>query len=180
LDGCKSFIFYGNVRYHILETAKLTDPFENVKNQIGFCGIWCGSCAGGNGSIAELAKKLQTLAKDHGLEHWIPKEFDFKEFTKGLTCIQARAICPGCKQGGGPPTCKIRICALRKGFGDCSQCNLLAECGNFEDVEKSHPEIKEDLRKIAGADRRILVEQWLAELKTKWPHCIIFCDATNK
>jgi hypothetical protein len=69
---------------------------------------------------------------------------------------------------------------LQKGFSDCSPCNLLGECRNFENLEKSHPKIKEDLKKMAGADQRLLVQQWLAELKTKWPHCIMFCTAANK
>jgi hypothetical protein len=40
------------------EKARLTTKgFENVKSQIGFCGIWCGSCLGGNGAVLELTRK---------------------------------------------------------------------------------------------------------------------------
>jgi len=63
------------------------EPFENVKEQTGFCGIWCGSCAAGNGAIVELARRFEKVVRDYELEMWVPKEFDFKEFMKGLTSI---------------------------------------------------------------------------------------------
>ncbi|MCJ7429761.1 DUF3795 domain-containing protein [Candidatus Bathyarchaeota archaeon] len=156
------------------------EAFSNVKDQIGFCGIWCGSCAGGNGSIAELATRLDKMVKGYGLEKWLPRQFDFKEFMSGLACIQANGVCRGCRNGGGPPTCKVRICALQKGLADCSQCSQLLECKNFEQLEKSYPSIKADLAKIASADRGELVDKWLSELKTKWPHCVLFCSSTEK
>lgn len=159
-----------------------TIPFENVKNQIGFCGIWCGSCTAGNGTIQEFASRFEKISKKAKgqLEKWVPKEFDFKEFMKGLTCIQAMSLCPGCKKGGGPPTCTIRICALDKGMTDCSQCDQLKECTNFEQLEKSHPKIKGDLMEIKSKGRPELIEKWMGELKSKWPHCILLCKATER
>jgi hypothetical protein len=65
-----------------------TKPFENVRNQIGFCGIWCGSCPGGNGVTIELTKKYEEFVKKNNLEKWAPKTFEFKEFMKGLVAIQ--------------------------------------------------------------------------------------------
>ncbi len=150
------------------------DAFENVKNQIGFCGIWCGSCPAGNGVTVELARRFEEMAKKQKLEKWVPKNFDFQEFMKGLASIQAMPLCPGCQKGGGNQTCKIRTCAQNKKVARCSQCNQLKECRNFESLEKSHPKIREDLTKIAGMEQKELVEKWLGELKTKWPHCILF------
>jgi len=149
--------------------------FDKVRDQIGFCGIWCGSCAAGNGAILELTRKFEEVVKNYSLKEWAPKEFDFKEFMKGLTCMQTMPSCTGCQKGGGPPTCKIRICALSKGVADCSQCNQLIECRNFDEIEKSHPKIKQDLLKIKNVDRREAIEKWHEELKTKWPHCILLC-----
>jgi len=164
-----------------LGECRLTiNPCENVKNQIGFCGIWCGSCAAGNGSILELTRRFEEIVKNYNLEKWVTKEFDFKEFMKGVTCIQAMPLCPGCQKGGGPPTCKIRICALPKGVTDCSQCSQLMQCINFEQLERTHPKIKEDLIKIKGTDRKEVIEKWFAELKMKWPHCILLCTPNKK
>jgi len=157
-------------------------PFENVKSQICFCGIWCGSCMGGNGAILELTRKYEQIIKRSkpALEKYAPKEFNFNEFMKGLSCIQAMPMCPGCRKGGGNPTCKIRICALEKSMTDCSQCDELIECKNFEELEKSHPTIKKGLMEIKSHDQTELIEKWMGELKNKWPHCILLCTSTKK
>ena len=165
-----------------MEKCQLTEGFENVKNQIGFCGIWCGSCLGGNDAIQELTRKYEQTIKcsQSTLEKWGPKEFDFKEFMKGLACIKAMPLCPGCKKGGGNPTCEIRICALKKNVTNCSQCDALTECKNFESLEQSNPRIKDELRKIKNVDQKRVIEKWMSELKTKWPHCVLLCEATKR
>ncbi|NWG10260.1 DUF3795 domain-containing protein [Candidatus Bathyarchaeota archaeon] len=99
---------------------------------------------------------------------------------KGLTCIQAMPLCPGCRKGGGDANCKIRICALSKGVLDCSQCSQLAACKNFEELEKSHPKIKEGLIEIKNKGQAMLIRKWMDELKVKWPHCVLLCEATTK
>jgi hypothetical protein len=152
-----------------------TSAFETVRDQMGFCGIWCGSCAAGNGAMVELTRRYEELVKKYNLEKWAPRNFDFKEFAKGLTSIQTMSLCPGCQKGGGPPTCKIRICALEKSVASCSHCSQLMQCVNFEQVEKTHPRIKQDLMKIRGQDKKAVTEKWLSELKVKWPHCVLFC-----
>jgi hypothetical protein len=159
-----------------------TIPFENVKNQIGFCGIWCGSCTGGNGSTQELAKKFEALAKasKQQLETWAPKSFNFDQFVKGLVCIQAMPACPGCRKGGGDSNCKIRICALSKSVTDCSQCDQLLACRNFEELEKSNPKIREGLIELKNKGQAALIEKWTRELKAKWHHCILLCESAKK
>jgi len=53
--------------------------FDNVKDQTGYCGIWCGSCVAGNGVLQELTERYDRIIKDYDLEQWAPKDFDFKE-----------------------------------------------------------------------------------------------------
>jgi hypothetical protein len=156
--------------------------FENVKNQIGYCGIWCGSCMGGNGAILELTKKYEQMIKrsESALEKYAPKEFNFNEFMKGLACIQAMPQCPGCKKGGGDTTCKIRTCASQKNIDNCSQCDNLMECKNFEDLEKYNPKTKQELAKIKDVDQKELIDKWTSELKVKWPFCVLLCEATRE
>jgi len=165
-----------------MEKCQLTEGFENVKNQIGFCGIWCGSCLGGNDAIQELTRKYEQIIKrsQSALEKWGPKEFNFNQFIKGLACIKAMPLCPGCKNGGGNPTCEIRMCALKKNVTSCSQCDALTECKNFESLEQNNPKTKEELRKIKNVDQKKVVEKWMSELKTKWPHCVLLCETTKK
>jgi len=111
-------------------------PFENVKNQIGFCGIWCGSCVVGNGALRELTKRYEEIIKNYGLKDWASKDFDFKEFMKGLASIQAMPLCQGCLRGDGKPNCEIRNCASNKNITDCSQCDQPTACKNSETLQK--------------------------------------------
>jgi len=154
-----------------------TKPFDNVENQIGFCGIWCGSCPAGNGSIVELTRRYEETVEKNRMEKWAPKDFDFKEFMKGLSSLQKVTLCKGCLKDGGNPVCAIRICARRKKVSNCSQCELLMSCKNFEMLEKSHPKIKQDLLKTKNIDQRELVKKWMTELKSKFPHCLVLCDS---
>lgn len=155
-----------------------TKPFENAKNQIGFCGIWCGSCPGGNGVTMELTKRYEEFVKKCNLEKWAPKDFEFKEFMKGLASIQKMSSCLGCLKDGGDPTCKVRICASKKNIPSCSQCNQLIACKNFETLEKHYPNIKQDLVKNKDINRRELIKKWTSELESKWPHCILLCPSS--
>ncbi|MCK4594053.1 hypothetical protein KAU45_06085 [bacterium] len=52
------------------------NPFDNVKDQIGCCGIWCGSCGAGNGALGELSRRYADLVRKYGLPHWGPKDVD--------------------------------------------------------------------------------------------------------
>ncbi len=88
--------------------------FENVKNQIGRCGIWCGSCVVGNGTLKQLAKRCEHIIGGYGVDEWGTKDFDGKEFMKGLTSIQNLPVCVGCLKGGGNDDAKSDP-AFRKG-----------------------------------------------------------------
>jgi len=156
-----------------------TKAFQNVKDQIGFCGVWCGSCPAGSGAIMELTRIYEEIVKKNKLEKWVPKDFDFKEFMKGLSSIQKMTPCSGCHNGGGNPTCAVRICAQKRNILNCSQCSELLICKNFKDLEKSHPRIKEDLKKIKDFDQNKLVEKWTDELKGEFPFCILLCNAVQ-
>lgn len=151
-------------------------PYEKVKDQIGYCGIWCGSCPAGNGVIIELTRIYEEIIRKNKIEKWAPKDFNFTEFMKGLSSIQKIDICPGCHEGGGNPTCKVRICANKKDILNCSQCNELLSCNNFKTLEKSHPRIKEDLEKVKNVNQKLLLKKWSDELKDKFPSCILLCN----
>ena len=151
-------------------------PFENVKNQIGFCGIWCGSCVAGNGTLRELTKGYEEIVEKYGLEEWAPKDFDFKEFMKGLASIQAMPSCRGCLKGDGRSNCEMRACASNKNITDCSQCDQPTACKNLETLQKMRTGANRAglYVKTENVDRQELIEKWTSELKSKWPCCILF------
>jgi hypothetical protein len=152
-------------------------PFDNVKGQIGFGGIWCGSCIVGNGALVELTKRYESIIENYGLKEWASGDFDFKEFVKGLASIQAVSSCPGCLNGGGKPNCELRNCALSKEIADCSECKEVATCQNSEELQK----MREGARKaglfvkVENVHRQELLKKWTSELKGNFPSCILLC-----
>jgi len=156
-----------------------TKPFENVRNQIGFCGIWCGSCVVGNGALVELTSKYQEVVKNYGLDEWGPKDFDFKEFTRGLTSISSMALCQGCLKGGGRDNCEIRSCASRKNISDCGQCDQPLACKNLKILQHMRTGAQQAglFVNTEKADREILIQRWTVDLKNRWPSCVLFLES---
>ncbi len=149
--------------------------FENVKDQIGACGIWCSSCVAGNGALKELTKKYDEIITRYDLEDWAPKDFDFKEFKKGLESIQGMPLCPGCLKGGGRPDCEIRECVSKKKINDCTECNQPEEC-KIELLQTMRTGALDAglFVKMEKADNQKLLEKWLAQIKSKWPSSVLF------
>jgi len=152
-----------------------TTAFENVKDQIGFCGIWCGSCIVGNGTLRELTKRYKELINAYDLKDWVPKDFDFGEFYKGLETIQSMSLCLGCLKGGGRDDCEIRICATNKNLQDCTSCQEFHKC-KIELLEYMRSGAREAglSVKTQDDDGGEVIKRWMSELKAKWPCCILF------
>ena len=150
--------------------------FDNVKDQIGCCGIWCGSCVAGNGTLQELTKRYDAIIKNYGLEQWAPKDFDFKEFVKGLESLQTMPLCPGCLKGGGRDDCEIRACVKGKNLDDCSECGQPDNCDNQKLLETMQKGAREAglMVKTENVDRNELLTGWTEQLKKMWPSSIIF------
>lgn len=105
-------------------------PFENVRDQIGPCGLWCGSCAYGNGTISGTAAALGKLIKDYGIEEWGPKGIDYDGLHGGLASVSAIPPCPGCLKGGGRTGCEMRACSSGKRLKECAACDDCGSCAN--------------------------------------------------
>jgi hypothetical protein len=150
--------------------------FDSVKDQIGYCGIWCGSCVAGNGVLQELTKSYDEIITNYDLEQWAPKDFDFKEFVKGLKSIQNMPVCPGCLKGGGREGCEIRACAQGKNLADCSECRRPDACENLDLLETMQKgALKAGLMVRTGnIERDELLEKWTERLKNTWPSSILF------
>lgn len=152
-----------------------TQAFENVKSQIGRCGIWCGSCAVGNGTLRSLAKRSEHVIGGHGVDEWGATDFDGKEFMKGLKSIQNLPICVGCLKGGGNEVCKIRPCSANRKLSDCTECNEMKTRKNLESLQKVRTGAIQVgmLAKFENdrTDQQELVRKWTAEIKSKCPNC---------
>ena len=156
----------------------ISASFNKVKHQIGYCGIWCGSCVVGNGTLRNLTKRYEEIIKNYGLETWAPKDFDFQEFKKGLASIQTIPLCPGCLKGGGRDNCEMRTCTSDKHLSDCSECDNPDACAHKSILEKMRTgAIRAGLFvKTDKTDRRALIQEWTTQLKNQWPNGILNMD----
>jgi hypothetical protein len=108
---------------------------DSVFDQVGYCGIWCGSCAVGTSALMEVARRYRALCESLGLGHWGAEGFDYEAFLKGLDSISELEGCRGCRKGGGRSGCEIRSCANGRGLSACSSCADTKDCEHAEILE---------------------------------------------
>ena len=147
-----------------------TVAFKNVFDQVGFCGIWCGSCAVGTSALMEMADRYCQLCETHGLGHWGAGDFDYQAYLKGLASISELPVCHGCLKDGGRTDCELRTCARGRGLRACSYCPDIDEC--------LHAVLLEHMRSGARAaqlvvlespqDHDLSAEKKYSELETLW------------
>lgn len=128
------------------------------------CGLYCGDCYANTGEIADQARDLRKTLRSRRFKDYakaIPFK-EFKHYEECYACLGAmvKLRCrKGCRQGGGNPYCKIRICADKKGFQGCWECSEFQDCNNLKFLESTHGERHfKNLRKL----RRSGVEKFLA------------------
>lgn len=155
---------------------KNADAFNNVKEQVGYCGIWCGSCIVGNGTLRELTKKYKDLIDTYDLKDWGPSDFDFGQFHKGLESIQTMDLCAGCRKGGGRENCEMKTCAKEKNLDNCTLCPEFEQCDNAEPLIHMRSGASEAGLFVLskGQNKKEFIEQCSEELRSKWPCCILF------
>jgi len=158
--------------------VKKAKAFENVKTQVGYCGIWCGSCAVGNGTLRELSQGFFDLIEGHGLAHWGPKALEYDRFVKELVAMQGIPLCPGCRRGGGRTRCELRDCAQAQGLADCLACGTFKSCRHGKLLGHMRcGALKAGLFvKVRKGDSRTLVAGWTRKLKHQWPGGVLFLE----
>jgi len=133
-------------------------------NLSSYCGVYCGGCAWHSGKWRRAARELIHLTDAYPpmpFEGELP--FNYSEFLKGLRWLRdERYICPGCRAGGGPPSCDIRACVNGKGFEFCHQCTDFP-CEKLERMRKEHPDNIDNIKRI----KEIGLDGWLKEEEEK-------------
>jgi hypothetical protein len=154
------------------------EAFENVSDQIGGCGIWCGSCAVGNGALRELTDRFGAVLDSHGVGHWVPEEMDYPAFARGLATIREIAACVGCRQGGGRDDCLLRTCSVERKLADCTVCEEFGACSNDELLCRMREGAREAglFVRDPSDPRAALLHGWKARVKTTWPSSILFAE----
>jgi hypothetical protein len=155
-----------------------TASFDNIKDQIGYCGIWCGSCLVGNGALKELTKRYGKITESYGLKEWAFENRNFEEFTRSLESIYSSSSCSGCLNGGGKSNCEIRNCALDRNTVFCTECREYGKCENSDSIMKMREGARSAnlLVKEKNVNRQEFLKKGMNRLKKEFPSCIQLCE----
>ena len=125
---------------------------------IGYCGLYCGDCAGYTQTVANLAADLRKELRRQRFDQMadmlakVPFFKEFKHYDKcyNLLGTMMKLRCKrACRRDGGPPNCKIRRCARKKGLDGCWQCEDFPACERLKFLEPHHGAAHlKNLRKI--------------------------------
>ncbi len=133
------------------------------KNLTGYCGLYCGDCFSYPGTIADMARDIRKELRKTKFDT-IAKVVPFKEFKYYKECYEClgamvRLRCnKACRDGGGPPVCKIRACCQKNGYKGCWECDEFDGCKKMQFLEVVHKDAHiKNLNKI----KRVGVEEWL-------------------
>lgn len=159
----------------------MRSAFDRVRGQVGACGIWCGSCAVGNGALHLLAERLSGTLETYGVEHWAPPDLDYPAFAAGLEAIRGIAHCEGCRNGGGRHDCEMRSCAASRGVRECAGCSNQTTCRHVEILTHMRDGARDGglFVRAEARDDRALLSEWTARLKHRWPSCLLFLDGPH-
>lgn len=153
-----------------------SETFENVRDQVAACGIWCGSCAVGNGVLADLSVRYEQLLRSYGITEWGPKDVDFDVFFQNLRSLQELEGCPGCLRGGGFEGCPLKPCTAERKLPDCLACDEYGTCERSEALQKirTGAMAANMVVKTTSGNSEELIERWMNELQGTWPNGLLF------
>jgi hypothetical protein len=165
-----------------MEIRPNREAFERVRGQIGFCGLWCGSCAVGNGCLGELGLGLRELLVAYDAPQFAALGIGWEQFLEALGSLKQVVACTGCRTGGGRDNCEIRTCALGRGLDQCTECASFGHCEQTAILEHMRSEAARVglsvLRQRESRDGAL--DDWSRAQAARWPCCILFAgDSTT-
>lgn len=116
---------------------------------VTYCGLCCLDCPGFKGRIPNLARDLRKelrATKYEKFADFASKEpfgkalKNYKECYETLGFMAKFRCMKGCRNGGGPPFCKIRSCCNKKEFVGCWQCEEFESCEKLNFLKGVHDE----------------------------------------
>jgi hypothetical protein len=145
---------------------------KNLLRLVGYCGLYCGLCAHRN-RIPQRAELLRETLHEEGMDSWykfIPsmkKTFPvFWKFLDELTKMDCT-----CRTGGGPPDCKIRVCAKEKGVDICPLCDEYP-CNLINDLAEHYVMAIRDGKRL----RKTGLEAWVKEQEARAKRGVVYAD----
>lgn len=118
----------------------------DLSSLVGYCGLYCNACGIRQGKIKNAVNNLRNIIAVYGfdkimpeLAKWEPsfKHYDdFRQVMNGL--VKMFGGCPSCLKGGGDPNCKVRLCAMQKGYRTCAECSEAETCEKLAPYRKGY------------------------------------------
>lgn len=132
---------------------------------IAYCGLYCNECFNHKGEIADMARDLRKKLRQEKFDRKVP---GLSKYFKGLTnyavCYEVlgamvRLRCNrDCREGGGNPSCKIRLCCKKKNVTGCWECTEFESCNKLDFLKPIHQdEHLTNLRKIKKQGTKVFV-----------------------
>jgi hypothetical protein len=112
------------------------------KKYICYCGNYCENCAV-KAKVTPAADLLYKEMKIAGFEDFIHRIPDGTVFWQFLQSMAQEGICISCKDGGGDPTCAVKICAKEKGVEQCALADCYP-CDKFDPFFECFPILQQD------------------------------------
>ena len=143
---------------------------------VTYCGLYCELCAQ-RGRIPTQATALKESMAKEGWDFFGEYIYDdFEDFWKILdTLSDKNSSCPGCRQGGGDPECKIRDCARENKVDVCPLCDDYP-CDLIKEFDKVYPLTISDGNRMS----EIGLEAWIEEQKERARSGFIYADIRHK
>lgn len=159
-----------------MEIIPSLEAFERVRGQVGFCGIWCGSCAVGNGCLSEVGRGLRELLVAYDAPEFAPLEVGWEPFLEALGSLKQVVACNGCRAGGGREDCEIRTCALARGVDQCTECASFGACEQTALLEHMRSGAARVGLSVLqkGESRDGVLDEWGRAQAARWPGCVLF------
>jgi len=114
---------------------------------IAYCGLCCLDCHGFQQKIPDMARDLRKelrQSKYKKFANFMAQNNFGKVFKNYDQCYEVlggmiKFRChKGCRDGGGSPFCKIRICCQKKGVEGCWECEEFTECKKLAFLNPVH------------------------------------------
>ncbi len=123
---------------------------------VAYCGLYCGDCFNYKGEIADMARDLRKKLRETKFDRasqGLAKYFkEFKDYEQCYSVLGAmvRLRCKrACCNGGGNPSCKVRLCCQKKNFAGCWECVEFETCQKLDFLKAIHGDANtKNLRKL--------------------------------
>jgi len=115
---------------------------EDYLARTAYCGLYCGDCSFGQGTIPDLARDLRKELRDTRFSE-LADVIPFPEFKNYQQCYDVlgamvKLRCKGCRGGSRSKFCNIAKCAIKKEYAGCWECEDFSSCEKLEFLVPVH------------------------------------------